>query len=203
LGAQAAIAVTAVYCRKRTTDNVVTTSPLQLGPVAITQSRFDTIADTIDGFGDLAPQFSLRWSAGVHNVMTYVTGHSGRRLRPLAPFQCRHRARRVRRRRRLHLLQRADGIRIFGGGGADLQLHQSLHPISERHRRASRLGSLALPDQAAADRRGGLSLQPGELRWRLRRPRRLLPVAGCRRRRATRLYRSDGRGRRERERKSL
>jgi hypothetical protein len=75
LGAQAAIAVTAVHGRKRTTDNVVTTSPLQLGPVAITQSRFDTIADTIDGFGDLAPQFSLRWSAGVHNVMTYVTGN--------------------------------------------------------------------------------------------------------------------------------
>jgi hypothetical protein len=28
----------------------------------------------VTGFGDLIPQFSLRWNAGVHNFMTYVTG---------------------------------------------------------------------------------------------------------------------------------
>ncbi|GLR93405.1 hypothetical protein GCM10007858_10290 [Bradyrhizobium liaoningense] len=26
------------------------------------------------GFGDLIPQFALRWNAGVHNYMTYITG---------------------------------------------------------------------------------------------------------------------------------
>jgi hypothetical protein len=75
LGAQAAIALTATYGRKRTTDDVVINGPLLLGPAPITQSRFETISDTVTGFGDLSPQFSLRWNAGVHNVMTYLTGN--------------------------------------------------------------------------------------------------------------------------------
>jgi hypothetical protein len=28
----------------------------------------------VTGFGDLVPQFALRWNAGVHNWMTYITG---------------------------------------------------------------------------------------------------------------------------------
>jgi hypothetical protein len=28
----------------------------------------------VTDFGDLGPEFSLRWNAGVHNFMTYVTG---------------------------------------------------------------------------------------------------------------------------------
>jgi hypothetical protein len=75
LGGQAAVALQAVYGRKRTTDDAVLTTPLLVGPFAITGSRFDTISDTVTGFGDLSPQFSLRWNAGVHNVMTYVTGN--------------------------------------------------------------------------------------------------------------------------------
>jgi hypothetical protein len=75
LGAQAAVAVGATYGRKRTTDDLVTTRPLRPETPAITETRFETIADTIDGFGDLSPQFSLRWNAGVHNVMTYLTGN--------------------------------------------------------------------------------------------------------------------------------
>jgi hypothetical protein len=74
LGGQAAIALTATYGRKRTTNDAVINGQLLVGPVAIPQSRFETISDTVTGFGDLAPQFSLRWNAGVHNVMTYVTG---------------------------------------------------------------------------------------------------------------------------------
>jgi hypothetical protein len=74
-GGQAAVALQATYGRKRTTDDVVFNTPLLVGPSAITQSRFDTISDTVTGFGDLSPQFSLRWSADVHNVMTYVTGN--------------------------------------------------------------------------------------------------------------------------------
>jgi len=37
-------------------------------------SRSDSISSSIIGFGDLYPQFALKWNAGVHNYMTYVTG---------------------------------------------------------------------------------------------------------------------------------
>ena len=36
--------------------------------------RSDTIFDSATGFGDLFPQATLRWNAGVHNYMTYITG---------------------------------------------------------------------------------------------------------------------------------
>jgi hypothetical protein len=36
--------------------------------------RSDSISDSVWGFGDLVPQFNLRWNAGVHNYMTYITG---------------------------------------------------------------------------------------------------------------------------------
>jgi hypothetical protein len=73
LGAQATIAATATYGRKRTTNDLMITGALTSG--AVTESRFETISDTITGFGDLAPQFSLRWRSGVHNVITYATGN--------------------------------------------------------------------------------------------------------------------------------
>ena len=31
--------------------------------------------DEITGFGDIVPQFNVRWNNGVHNYMTYVTGN--------------------------------------------------------------------------------------------------------------------------------
>lgn len=37
-------------------------------------SRSDSISSSIVGFGDIYPQFALKWNAGVHNYMTYVTG---------------------------------------------------------------------------------------------------------------------------------
>jgi hypothetical protein len=37
-------------------------------------SRSDSISSSIVGFGDVIPQFALRWNAGVNNYMTYVTG---------------------------------------------------------------------------------------------------------------------------------
>ena len=49
------------------TDRVV-------GPFGISRTRFNTIGDSVMGFGDLVPQFMLRWNAGVHNYMAYVTG---------------------------------------------------------------------------------------------------------------------------------
>jgi hypothetical protein len=36
--------------------------------------RSDSFSDTTWGFGDLIPQFALRWNAGVNNFMTYITG---------------------------------------------------------------------------------------------------------------------------------
>jgi hypothetical protein len=75
LGGQAALALTATYGRKRTIDDLTLTTPVLVGPFAITRSRFDTVSDTVTGFGDVSPQFSLRWNTGVHNVMTYLTGN--------------------------------------------------------------------------------------------------------------------------------
>src|SRR5436309_4211604 len=54
LGGQAAIALTATYGRKRTTDDVNISGPLLIGSSAITRSRFESISDTITGFGDLS-----------------------------------------------------------------------------------------------------------------------------------------------------
>jgi hypothetical protein len=34
----------------------------------------DSISSSITAFGDLVPQFALKWNAGVNNFMTYVTG---------------------------------------------------------------------------------------------------------------------------------
>jgi hypothetical protein len=42
---------------------------------AIPFSRFDSINSQIIAFGDLVPQFALRWNAGVNNYMTYITGY--------------------------------------------------------------------------------------------------------------------------------
>jgi hypothetical protein len=37
-------------------------------------SRFDSISDSVSGFGDILPIATLRWNNGVHNYMTYITG---------------------------------------------------------------------------------------------------------------------------------
>jgi hypothetical protein len=74
-GGEAAIALTAIYGRLRTTDDDVTNVPRVTGSAVIGESRFETISDTVTGFGDLSPQASLRWTAGVHNLMTYATGN--------------------------------------------------------------------------------------------------------------------------------
>jgi hypothetical protein len=75
LGGQASVAVIGTY-------GVVGTSLAgQLsgtltgpGGGSIPFMRSDSISDTTWGFGDLVPQFSLRWNAGVNNYMTYITG---------------------------------------------------------------------------------------------------------------------------------
>src|SRR6202040_3287361 len=75
LGGQASVSLMAAYGVVGTslagTLSGVATGPLgNSRPFALS----DTISDTTWGFGDLAPMFQLRWNAGVHNYMTYVTG---------------------------------------------------------------------------------------------------------------------------------
>src|SRR5258707_1434216 len=74
LGGQASVSLVGAYgvvgaSLAGTLSGVVTT-PFSSMPFA----RSDTISDTTWGFGDLVPQFALRWNAGVHNYMTYITG---------------------------------------------------------------------------------------------------------------------------------
>jgi hypothetical protein len=75
LGGQASVSLLAAY-------GVVSTSLAgQLsgnltgpGGGSIPFMRSDSFSDTTWGFGDLVPQFALRWNAGVNNYMTYITG---------------------------------------------------------------------------------------------------------------------------------
>jgi opacity protein-like surface antigen len=75
LGGQLAVGVMGIYGRT-STDLAATLSGSVLIPpfFSIPFSRSDFISDSVSGFGDLYPQASLRWNAGVHNVMVYVTG---------------------------------------------------------------------------------------------------------------------------------
>jgi hypothetical protein len=76
LGGQASVSVLAAYGTTSASLAGTLTGSLT-GPGGITipfGPRFDNISNTAWGFGDLAPQFSLRWNAGLNNYMTYVTG---------------------------------------------------------------------------------------------------------------------------------
>ncbi|TWA99349.1 hypothetical protein FBZ96_104324 [Bradyrhizobium stylosanthis] len=74
LGGQASASLIGIYGANTTSLNGSLTGTLTtpLGPLPF--SRFDSISDSVTGFGDLIPQFALRWNAGVNNYMTYVTG---------------------------------------------------------------------------------------------------------------------------------
>jgi hypothetical protein len=70
LGGQLAIGVTGLFGRASTSlDGTLTAL---LGPLVIT--RTGSISDSLTSVGDLYPQATLKWNAGVHNFMTYVTG---------------------------------------------------------------------------------------------------------------------------------
>jgi hypothetical protein len=70
LGGQLAVGVTGLFGRSAASINGTLTTGL--GPFAIT--RTGSIGDSITSVGDLYPQATLKWNAGVHNFMTYVTG---------------------------------------------------------------------------------------------------------------------------------
>ena len=75
LGGQASVSMIAAYGVVGT-SLAGTLSGVITGPFgnSVPFARSDTISDTTWGFGDLIPQFALRWNAGVHNYMTYITG---------------------------------------------------------------------------------------------------------------------------------
>jgi hypothetical protein len=75
LGGQAAVSVMGIYGRTSTSLAGTLTGALTVpGFGAIPFMRSDSVSDSVWGFGDLVPQFNLRWNNGVHNVMTYITG---------------------------------------------------------------------------------------------------------------------------------
>src|SRR6266581_7650485 len=70
LGGQLAIGVTGLLGRSAASINGTLTAGI--GPFATT--RTGNIGDSITSVGDLYPQATLKWNAGVHNFMTYLTG---------------------------------------------------------------------------------------------------------------------------------
>lgn len=74
LGGQASATLMGIYGANTTTLNGSVTGTLATPLGSIPFSRSDSISDSVTGFGDLIPQFALRWNAGVHNYMTYITG---------------------------------------------------------------------------------------------------------------------------------
>ena len=75
LGGQAQASLLAIYGSNSTSlaGSLVGTVTGPGGGV-LPFSRFDSVDSSIIAFGDLIPQFALRWNAGVHNYMTYITG---------------------------------------------------------------------------------------------------------------------------------
>lgn len=74
LGGQASATLMGMYGANTTSLAGSLTGTLSTPLGSIPFSRFDSISDSIVGFGDLIPQFTLRWNAGVNNYMTYITG---------------------------------------------------------------------------------------------------------------------------------
>lgn len=74
LGGQAALSLTGSFGEVSTTQfgTLAGAAATSSGDGAFGQSG--DLSDSVWGFGDLYPQFSLRWNAGVNSVMTYITG---------------------------------------------------------------------------------------------------------------------------------
>jgi hypothetical protein len=74
LGGQLAIGMMGIYGRQATSLSATLAGTVSTPIGTLPFSRFDSISDSVTGFGDLYPQIFLRWNAGVHNYMTYITG---------------------------------------------------------------------------------------------------------------------------------
>ena len=71
LGGQLTLGMTGAF--GRVTADINGTLTTVVGPVVGT--RTGSITDDLTSVGDLFPMASLKWNAGVHNFMTYVTGN--------------------------------------------------------------------------------------------------------------------------------
>ena len=150
--------------------------------------RSDSISDSVWGFGDLVPQLSLRWNAGVHNYMTYITGDI-----PVGAYDS----------TRLSNLGIGHGA-IDGGGGYTYFNPKTGHEFSAVLGFTYNFENQSTQYQNGVDMHldwgaskfltkqfqvglVGYVYKQTRLRQRLRRPGRLLPVAGGRRRPADRI----------------
>jgi hypothetical protein len=70
LGGQLAIGMTGLFGRSAASIN----GTLTAGFGAFAATRMGSIGDSITSVGDLYPEATLKWNAGVHNFMTYLTG---------------------------------------------------------------------------------------------------------------------------------
>lgn len=70
LGGQAAVSLLGLYGANDTSLNATLSGTL--GPIPFTRTL--NLEQTTWGFGDLYPQFAVRWNAGVNNYMAYLTG---------------------------------------------------------------------------------------------------------------------------------
>ncbi len=152
-------------------------------------SRFDSIDSSLSAFGDLIPQFALRWNAGVNHYMTYITADI-----PAGAYQS------------TCLANLGIGHWAVDAGGGYTYFdpktghefsavlgftYNFVNPSTQYQSGVDMhfdLGRVAIPDQAVAGRPRRVRLSATRLRQRLRRSRRLLPVAGGRRRPAGRLH---------------
>lgn len=73
LGGQASASLLAAYGANSTTLAGSLTGTITTPGGTTPFSRFDSIDSSLIAFGDLVPQFALRWNAGVNNYMTYIT----------------------------------------------------------------------------------------------------------------------------------
>ncbi len=74
LGGQASVGLMGFPGYNHTSLSASTNGVLTLPGGSIPLSRTVNLSDSTGGFGDLYPQASLRWNAGVNNFMTYITG---------------------------------------------------------------------------------------------------------------------------------
>src|SRR6516225_5732696 len=73
-GGQLTVGAIGIYGRESTSLAGTVTGALATPLGTLPFSRFDSISDSVTGFGDVLPIATLRWNNGVHNYMTYVTG---------------------------------------------------------------------------------------------------------------------------------
>src|SRR5271169_424933 len=74
-GGQATLGLMAIYGNVNTNLNGTLAGTAAVpGFFPVPFTRTDSLSDAVTAFGDLYPQFLLRWNVGVNNYMTYITG---------------------------------------------------------------------------------------------------------------------------------